>query len=62
MGWRLFRMRDNTLANETRNRQAWMHLYLGENEEEKRREEKYRNRRQRMRFISDTKAKRKTEG
>jgi hypothetical protein len=55
-------MRDNTLANETRNRQAWMHLYLGENEEEKRREEKYRNWRQRMRFISDTKAKRKTEG
>lgn len=25
-------MRDNTLVNETRSGQAWMHLYLDENE------------------------------
>ena len=38
----MFRTRGNALVNETRSRQAWMRLYLDEDEEEKRIGEKRR--------------------
>ena len=44
MGWGLFRTRGNTLVNETRIRQAWMHLHLDENEGEERRGEEEKRR------------------